>query len=693
MTSRRQIFSVEGMHCASCVARLTKALEAAPGVLAAQVSLATAEALVEVDPARFDPSGVASLAGFRLVPAGGVRREERFGADALLALACAAGVMLLMRGWAAAALATVAVAWCGRRFTACALRLLRIGAADMNTLVAIGSWSALLWSVALLLRGHDAHAWFDSAAMIPALVLVGRFLEARTKGRAGEAIRALLERAPDVAHVVRDGAETDRPVSEVRPGDLLVVRAHERVPVDGEVVSGGSAVDESMLTGESLPVEKRPGDRVAGATVNLQGSFRMLARAVGADTVFARIVRAVREAQASRAPVQATVDRVAAVFVPAVLAVAVAVGAAWWIARGPDEAVLRAVTTLVIACPCAMGLATPTAIVVAVGRGARRGLLFRDAAALEAVGRADAVAFDKTGTLTAGRPRVSGAETAPGVSERQLLQAAATAEALSDHPLARAVLEAAAGIEPDEADLFRESPGLGARVRAKGREILAGSPRFLREAGVEPFGSGRVAVAVDGAAIGSLSIEDPVRPEARAAVERLRAMGLRCVLLTGDAEGPARSAAEAAGIPEVRSGLAPEEKLAAVRALGPRAAMVGDGVNDAPALAAAAVGIAMGSGADVAIEASRVALVKPDLMRIPEAVELGRRTLRTIRWNLFWAFFYNVAAIPAAAGLFGLRVTPAWAAAAMAFSSVTVVTNSLRLAADPGRPGRRPPDR
>ncbi len=654
----REVFSVRGMHCASCVARLEAALSKVEGVRDARVDLATEEALLVVD-GDFRPESVRDVAGFALSRQA---FEERWGLDTALALALAAASFAFP--WAA----VPAVVWCGRRFTWAALKLLRHGAADMNTLVALGTWTALL---------SGRHEWLHAAAMITALVLVGRWLEARAKRRAGAAIRRLLEMAPERARVERDGAEAEVPVAEVRVGDVCVVRPGERVPVDGVVVSGEASLDESMLTGESLPVERGVGERVRGATVGRTGAFRMRATEVGTATAFARIVAAVRDAQASRPPVQRLVDRVAGVFVPVVIGIALVTFAAWGFSA---EGLEHAVAVLVIACPCAMGLATPTAIVVGVGRAAEKGIVFRDAAALEAIARVDTVAFDKTGTMTAGKPSVRGVR---ALSD-DLLPAAATALELSEHPLAQAVVAYAREwrVAPGSVDLFRAVPGRGVRARAMGADLLAGSPRFLREEGVpageEPSGTA-VGVARNGRLLGWFEIADALRPTTAEALALIRRMGVRTVMLTGDREEVARAVAAEAGVEEVRAGLLPEEKLAALRAMRGRVAMVGDGVNDAPALAAAHVGIALGTGTGAAIEAAHVTLVKPDLMGVEGAIRVGRRTLRTIRENLFWAFFYNVVAIPAAAGVFGWTVTPTYGAAAMAVSSVSVVLNSLRL--------------
>jgi Cu+-exporting ATPase len=470
----------------------------------------------------------------------------------------------------------------------------------------------------------------------------------------------------------------------VAVGDRCRVRPGERVPADGEIVSGHTALDESMLTGESLPVDRGPGDPVAGATINRTGAFVMKATRVGAATAFARIVEAVQRAQSSRPPVQALVDKVAGVFVPVVIGIAVLTLLGWGLLAADWTAgLVHAITVLIIACPCAMGLATPTAIVVAVGHAAGKGILFRDARALEQIAHVETVAFDKTGTLTAGEPVVKEVVALPGIDRGAVLQAAATAEDLSEHPLAAAVRAAAAaeGIEAEEVDFFRALPGRGVRAKAGGNEILVGSPRFLAEEGVEvpPHEGTALAVARNGRALGHLVVADALRPTARAALARLAELGLRTVMLTGDAQATAKRIAAEAGVTEVQAELLPDDKLERLAALGSHVAMVGDGINDAPALAAADVGIALGSGTDVAIEAAHATLVRPDLELVPAAVELGRRTLKTIRWNLFWAFFYNVVAIPAAMGVLGIPVTPTYAAAAMAVSSITVVTNSLRL--------------
>jgi len=680
--SARTVFRVRGMHCASCVARLERALEKMDGVEDAEVNLATEEARVTWD-APFDPGAVTEAAGFSLAEAkdgdASGDREARgpgLGFDTLLALVLAAGAKFLPPAWALGC-AAVSVLWCGRHFTVGALRLARQFAADMNTLVFVGTWTALLWSARTHLGRRGGDLWIDAAAMITAFILVGRWLEARAKRRAGAAVRELLEMAPERARVERDGEVVEVDVAEVEAGDLCVVRPGDRVPVDGEIESGEAALDESMLTGESLPVDKGPGDQVFSGTVNKTGGFRFRATRVGGRTAFARIVESVRNAQSSRPPVQELVDKVAGVFVPIVMGIAVVTLLAWGLSGSWDHAVVRAVTVLIIACPCAMGLATPTAIVVAMGRGAGRGILFRDARALERLARIERIAFDKTGTLTTGRLEVTAMHPADGVDERELLEAAATAEDLSEHPLADAVRAAAQerGVPPLDVDLFRAEPGRGVRARAAGDEILAGSARFLGENGVEVEGPG-LHVARGGRSLGRLEVGDTLREEAKPALAALHELSVETIMLTGDSTEVARAIADEAGLDTVHAELLPEDKLARLE---PGMAMVGDGINDAPALAAADVGIAMGGGTDVAIEAADVTLVRADLRAVADAVRLGRKTLKTIRWNLFWAFAYNVVAIPAAAGLLGLTVTPSYGAAAMALSSVTVVANSLRL--------------
>ncbi|MCL4822004.1 MAG: heavy metal translocating P-type ATPase [Vicinamibacteria bacterium] len=598
----------------------------------------------------------------------------------------------------------------GRGFFVSGWNGARHGAPNMHTLVALGTGAAFLWSLAVTLvpgffaaRGVAPDVYYEAALFIVALVLLGRTLEARARRRTLAALRALGELQPKSARVRRGDALEDVAVADVRQGDVVVVRPGERLPVDGVILSGESAVDESMLTGESMPVAKRPGDAVVGGTVNRTGGFEYRATTLGAHSVLSRIVTLVGEAQASRAPIQDLADRISAVFVPLVL-VASALTFAGWAHFGGSDALIRggaaAVAVLIIACPCAMGLAVPTAILVASGRAASAGVLVKGGQALQRLGDVDTVAFDKTGTLTVGRPEVVGVWTAPGVDEAEALRLTAAVEARSEHPLAEAIVRGAQdrGVQATPAADFAATPGQGAAARVDGRDVRVGSAAFLQSAGVDTAAATAVVeawraeartvvlAAVDGRLAAAFAVADALKPGAPAAIARLRALGLRVVMLTGDHHATARAIAAAAGVDDVRAGLSPERKLEAIAALregGRQVAMVGDGINDAPALARADVGIAMGTGTDVAMEAADVALMRGELHGVVTAITLSRATLRLTRQNLFWAFAYNVIGIPVAAGAlypaFGLLLSPVLASAAMALSSVSVVTNSLRL--------------
>jgi Cu+-exporting ATPase len=580
----------------------------------------------------------------------------------------------------------------------------------MNTLIAVGTGAAFAYSVAATVapgffarRGVAPDVYYEAVVLILALVLVGNALEARAKGRTSAALRALASLRPKTARVVRDGSEVDVPLEEVRVGDAVLARPGERIPVDGDVVSGSSAVDESMLTGESLPVSKGPGDRVFGGTLNGTGSLEYKATRVGADSALGRIVALMRDAQASRAPIQRVADRVSAVFVPAVIVIAAATFAAWAfladtapLARGAAAAV----AVLIIACPCAMGLAVPTAVMVAAGRGAEAGILFKGGEALQRTGSITAVVLDKTGTVTEGRPAVTDVVFIGGRPPHEVLGLAAAVEALSEHPLAGAVIRYAEthGAVAPRAKGFRSTTGQGAAARVKGTPVAVGSEAFMAAEGVDvsPLsadaerlaGEGKtpVYVAIRGTAAGLLAVADPLRPTSRDAIARLQAMGLDVVLLTGDKRATAEGVARRAGVSRVVAEVLPEGKVAEVRRLqqeGRTVAMVGDGVNDAPALAQADVGLALASGTDIAAHASDVTLMRGGLEGVTAAIDLSRRTMRTIHQNLFWAFAYNVVGIPVAAGvlypLFGVLLSPVLASAAMAASSVSVVSNSLRL--------------
>ena len=608
-------------------------------------------------------------------------------------------------------LTTPVVLWAGQGFFGGAWRALRHRAADMNTLVALGVGTAYGYSAFATLfpgplmaaTGLHPDVYFEAAAVIVTLILVGRVLEERARGKTGAAVRRLMDLQPAVARVVRGGAEVEVPVSEVAVGEVVAVRPGERVPLDGTVVEGASAVDESMLTGEPLPVEKRPGEAVVGGTVNRTGAFRFRVTRTGRSTTLAQIVRLVREAQARKAPIQALADRVAGVFVPAVLLVALATFGVW-LAVGPEPplayALLTFVSVLIIACPCALGLATPTALVVATGRAAEHGILLKGGDAVERIRAVDVVLFDKTGTLTLGEPCLTDVVPLAGWDEGALLGLAAAAEAQSEHPIAEAVVaEARArGLALPPAEAFQTETGLGVEATVEGHTVLIGNRAFLEARGVDPApfdvpqvaleadGKTVVRVAVDGAPAGLLAVADTVRDTAAEAVRLLLALGVTPVMVTGDAAAPARSVARQVGIAAVEAEVRPADKAAVVaryRAEGRVVAFVGDGINDAPALAAADVGVALSTGTDVAMEAADVTLMRPSLTAVADAFHLSSRTLRTIRQNLFFAFVYNVIGIPVAAGVLypalGVLLSPVVASAAMALSSVSVVTNSLRL--------------
>ncbi len=752
-TPSRVDIPVVGMHCAACAVRIEGALGQAPGVSKAAVNFATGRATVEYDPAATAPADLRDVvrgAGYDAVlppaghHAGGVSDAEEQAREAeykrtrlkfVVAAALTVPVAALGMGghlvpslapllnfpgraWVELALATTVLFWAGREFFRGAWAAARHRAADMNTLVAIGTLSAYAYSVVATLApgwfavgasgdhaGHGGSApvgvYYEVAAVIVTLILLGRLLEARARSRTGGAIRALIGLSPKTARVVRAGAEVDVPVAEVRVGDVVRVRPGEKVPVDGTVLDGTSAVDESMLTGEPLPVTKAAGDTVIGATVNTTGSFRLTATKVGADTVLQQIVRLVQEAQGSKAPIQKLADTVSGYFVPAVLCLAVFTFVVWFNLTPPESrltfALLTFVSVLIIACPCALGLATPTAVMVGTGRGAQAGILIKGGEPLESAGRLTTVVLDKTGTVTEGRPAVTEV-VAAGVSEADLIRLAAAAEGQSEHPLAHAVIAAAQGrgLSVPPATAFEAVPGHGLAATVEGRTVLVGNARLLTsrdvafDAGVveRTAAAGRTTllVAVDGTFVGLLAVADPVKPTSKAAVGRLHAMGLEVVLLTGDNRGTAEAVARAVGIDRVLADVLPEGKAAEVkklRAAGKVVAMVGDGINDAPALAAAHIGVAMGTGTDVAIEAADVTLVKGDVSGVASAIELSRATMRTIRQNLFFAFAYNVLGIPVAAGvlypLTGWLLSPILASAAMALSSVSVVTNALRL--------------
>ncbi|HYM01881.1 MAG TPA: heavy metal translocating P-type ATPase [Stellaceae bacterium] len=713
---------ITGMHCASCVSRVEKALAAVPGVTDVAVNLASEEAHVHRRPG--DAVTPALIRAVEMAGYGAVSKEESAPdildaraeaaerrdwitvvASAVLTLPLllpmafiAAGADWALPGWLQWTLATPVQFWVGARFYRNGWKAARAASGNMDLLVALGSSAAYGLSVYELFRhgGHGGHFYFEAAATVITLVSLGRLLEGRAKRSTTRALRALIALKPEAARIERRGVEVEMPVAALVIGDIVVVRPGERIPADGMIVEGQSEADESLVTGESLPVAKAPGDRVIGASLNGDGRLRVRVAAVGRDTALAKIIALVEGAQASKAPVQRLVDRVSAVFVPIVLAVALVTLVAWLVSGGAVEtAIIAAVSVLVIACPCALGLATPTAIMVASGAAARAGILVKDAQALEAAREVTAVVFDKTGTLTLGRPSVVDVLALEGSGDA-LVALAASAQQGSEHPLATAVLAWARqrGLSLMPPRDFRALPGKGIDAIVGGRRVIVGSRRLMEENGVplaqlnaladEPAARGLglmfvAALEAPPRPLGVIAVGDEIRPGAAEAVEALRGRGLLVTMLTGDAEAPGRASARAVGIDEVRAGVLPGDKAAEIARLqgqGRRVAMVGDGINDAPALAAADLGIAMASGADVAASASGITLMRGDPMLVPAALDLAHRAVGKIRENLFWAFGYNVVGIPLAA--LGL-LSPIVAGAAMAFSSVSVIANSLLL--------------
>ncbi len=772
----RVTLPVDGMTCASCQANVQRALTATPGVTQAAVNLMMHEATITFDPSVLDAEklvaaindtgyqshlpipvedaaaadeardraqleeyhalrlkalvslGLGAVAMLISMPLmGGLAPHAAHGADPLLAWTMevvdaplqaampwlyaidARVLMLLLLG-----VTLVVMGWAGRHFYTRAWASFRHRTADMNTLIAVGTGAAFLYSLVatvapqVLVSGNARpDVYYEAVVLIIALVLLGNAMEARAKTQTTRALRQLAKLQPSTARVRRDGREDEVAIAAVRPGDVVLVRPGERFPVDGTILAGAGAVDESMLTGESMPVEKGVGDRVIGATVNKTGAFDVQATTVGAASVLARIVTLMKEAQGSQAPIQRLADRISAVFVPVVMSLSILTFAVWMIAPAEPSfvrALTSAVAVLIIACPCAMGLAVPTAVMVASGRGAAAGVLIKGGEPLERLASIDTVVFDKTGTLTEGTPRVVDVALAPGVDEADMLAVAAAVERLSEHPLAAAIVEFATGHKPQApgpkpaVSGFSALPGRGARAVVDGRAVVIGTEVLLRESGIDlaPLAQQAgawaaaaktpVFVAIDGRAAGAFAVADTLRANAASVVAALTKRGLRVVMLSGDRQATAEAVARQAGVSEVIAEVLPDGKVAAIRSLqqaGCRVAMVGDGLNDAPALAQADIGMAMASGTDIAADAAAVTLMRSDLESVLHALVLARKTMATMKQNLFWAFVYNVVGIPVAAGVlypaFGILLSPILASAAMAFSSVSVVSNSLRL--------------
>jgi Cu2+-exporting ATPase len=737
-------YNITGMSCAACSARVEKAVSKVPGVESCSVSLLTNSMGVEGTAAPADIIAAVTAAGYGASEKGAERAPEQ-DADALadhetpklrrrliwsvvfLAVLMYFSMGHMMWGWPLPGfyegnhvamgltqlLLAAIIMVINQRFFISGYTSLFRGAPNMDTLVALGSTAAFVYSTYALfamtgaqlrgdseaVMGYMMDLYFESAAMILTLITVGKMLEARSKGRTTDALKSLMRLAPQTATVIRSGAEQTVPVAEVRKDDIFTVRPGESIPVDGVVLEGESAVNEAALTGESIPADKAPGDTVSAATVNRSGFLKCRATRVGEDTTLSQIIKMVSDAAATKAPIAKTADKVSGVFVPAVIGIAFVTFIVWLLlGRSAGYALARGISVLVISCPCALGLATPVAIMVGNGLGAKNGILFKTAAALEETGRVQIAALDKTGTMTAGEPRVTDVIAAPGVEERELLESAAALEAKSEHPLARAVMEHASrhGVEAEETEGFRALPGKGLEARLRGKRLCGGDLKFMRGCAEVPENvrlraqilaeSGKTPLyfSLDGRLLGVIAVADVIKPDSREAVRELQGMGIRVVMITGDNERTARAVGAQAGVDEVIAGVLPDGKEREIRRLKRfgKVAMVGDGINDAPALTRADVGIAIGAGADVAIDAADVVLMNDRLSDVPAAIRLSRAALRNIHENLFWAFFYNAIGIPLAAGVFiplGLTLDPMFGAAAMSLSSFCVVSNALRL--------------
>ncbi len=720
------VFDITGMTCATCARTIEEALSSLDGVVSASVNLATERATVRYDPEMITIAGLKkaiSDAGYQAVPRGDslgdtvkearAREDRRLRILLIFSFLLAVPTFILSmavpfemstNNWILLALATPVQLVAGWQFYVGAYKAIRNRRANMDVLIALGTSAAYIYSLLVTVAPgvFDGEVYFDTAALIISIVLLGRYFEARAKGRTSEAIKKLMGLRPSTATVIVDGREVELPIEDVEVGHTVVVRPGEKIPVDGLVIDGASAVDESMLTGESMPVDKKPGDQVSGATINKNGYLKFRATKVGKDTVLSQIIRLVEQAQGSKAPIQRLADSVAAIFVPTVLAVATLAFLGWYLVGG-ESFVFRLtafISVLVIACPCAVGLATPTAIMVGTGKGAQNGILIKSAEALEKACRVKTIVFDKTGTLTRGKPAVTDIVATDGLSQEEVLRLAAVAEKGSEHPVGQAIVDAANGNLPGlpEPEAFQAFGGRGILAQVDGREVLLGNRALMSENGVETVshegkiqeleGSGKTVMimSVDRKMAGLIAVSDTPRQNAPEAIDQLHGMGIETVMLTGDNRRTAEAIARQVGIGKVVAEVLPEDKVKAVLQLrqgGNLVAMVGDGINDAPALAQADVGIALGSGTDIAMESGDIVLVKDDLRDVVAAVKLSRYTIGKVKQNLFWAFFYNSIGIPIAAGIlypfFGFLLNPVIAAAAMGFSSVSVVANSLLM--------------
>ncbi|KWT87417.1 heavy metal translocating P-type ATPase [Candidatus Magnetominusculus xianensis] len=725
MTSKTEL-KIADMSCAACVSAVERAINSVSGVVSASVNLTTEMAVVEYISTITNVGEIVravTVSGYKGQPSEEIvrdtermEREKHYASlktalwtsaviSAIVMTASMVQIPVLSNPYVLFALTAPVQFISGMRFYRAALTALRHFSANMNTLIAVGTSAAFFYSAFAVFfpgtihrHGMEPHLYFDTSAVIITLILFGRLLELRAKGHTSEAIKKLIDMQAKTASVIRDNVETAIPIDDVVQGDIVIVRPGERIPVDGTIIDGASAVDESTITGEGLPVDKTKGDHLYGGTLNMFGAFKMTASRIGKDSMLGSIIRLIEEAQAAKAPIQRLADKVASVFVPVVILIALITFALWFFLGAEpsfNRAMMNFIAVLIIACPCALGLATPTAVMVGTGKGAERGILIKGPEALERAHKIQVVAMDKTGTLTQGKPFLTGVELQHGnLSEKEALRTAASAEKYSEHPIAKAIVERAMteGIQLFDLDSFVSITGGGVKGTYKGSDILIGSARFLADEGIELIesisGSAKttVCLAIDKDLKAVFSISDTIKKTSTDAVTRLKALGIETIMLTGDNSAAAEAIAHEAGISKVYAGLLPNEKLEIIRSIKKDkkvVAMVGDGINDAPALAEADVGIALGTGMDIAIESADIILIKGDLMAVADAISLSRLTIRTIKENLFWAFFYNIVGIPIAAGVLtlfgGPPLNPMIASFAMAFSSVSVVSNSLRL--------------